>query len=204
MAKLFETYNQFNELMTPTKVRIFCRICYANIWEPKSILGSEPKYSVSCLIDKEDKKALALIQKAIEAAKEDGKTKCWGGKIPTGSNFKVPLHDGDIERADDETYAGMMYINANSKSAPDVVDRKKRPITDPMMVGSGDYCMVTINFAPFNANGANKGVGGYLSNIQLAVRGERLAGKASADKDFSELPGDDDDDVLSGELPDYI
>ena len=51
MAKLFETYNQFNELMTPTKVRVFCRICYANIWEPKSILGSEPKYSVSCLID---------------------------------------------------------------------------------------------------------------------------------------------------------
>ena len=49
MSKLYETYNKFNEAMTATKVRVFCRICYANIWEPKSILGSEPKFSVSCL-----------------------------------------------------------------------------------------------------------------------------------------------------------
>ena len=40
MSKLYETYNKFNEAMTATKVRVFCRICYANIWEPKSILGS--------------------------------------------------------------------------------------------------------------------------------------------------------------------
>ena len=30
-----------------TKVIIPCRISFANIWEPKSINGSEEKYSVS-------------------------------------------------------------------------------------------------------------------------------------------------------------
>ena len=203
MSKLYETYNKFNEAMTATKVRVFCRICYANIWEPKSILGSEPKYSVSCLFDKEDKKSIDLIQKAIEAAKEQGKTKCWGGKIPTGPSFKLALRDGDDERGDDPSYNGQMFVNATSKEAPQIVDRKKQIITDPLQVGSGDYCMVTINFFPFNANGASRGVAAGLSNIQLAAHGERLSGKASADKDFDELPGDDED-ALDGELPDYI
>ncbi len=202
MGKLFETYNKFNEAKSATKVRVFCRLCYANIWEPKSILGSEPKYSVSCLFDKEDTASLALVKKAIEAAKEDGKSK-FGEKFATGSSFKYPLHDGDVDRADDAVYEGMMFLNATSKSAPEIVGRKKEPITDPMMVGSGDYAMVTINFGPYNANGASKGVGAYLSNIQFAVHGDRLSGKTSAAKDFDELPGEDD--YASGsDVPDFI
>lgn len=204
MSKLYETYNQFNEAITATKVRVFCRICYANIWEPKSIMGSDPKYSVACLIDKEDKKSVELVQKAIEAAKEVGKTKCWGGKIPASPTFKLPFRDADAEGIDDATYQGHMFVNATSKDAPEVVNRKRQPITDPMQVGSGDYCMVTINFYPFNANNTSKGVAAGLSNIQLAVHGERLSGKAPASKDFTDLPGDDDEDVLSGALPDFI
>ena len=203
MAKLFETYNKFNEAKNSTKVRVFCRICYANIWEPKSILGSEPKYSVSCLFDKEDETTLGLIAEAVEAAKEAGKEK-WGEKFLKAPKFKLPVHDGNIDRPDDGAYEGMMYINATSKDQPEVVDRRKNPITDPMMVGSGDYCMVTLNFAPYNAENTNKGIGAYLSNIQLAAHGERLSGKSSADKDFDVLPGDDDEDILDGELPDFI
>lgn len=203
MSKLYETYNKFNEAMTATKVRVFCRICYANIWEPKSILGSEMKYSVSCLFDKEDTKSIELIEKAIEAAKEQGRTKYWGGKIPTGPSFRAGLRDGDKEREKDPSYNGQMFVNATSTEAPQIVDRKKQIITDPLQVGSGDYCMVTINFFPFNKGSASRGVAAGLSNIQLAVHGERLSGKATADKDFDELPGDDED-TLDGELPDYI
>ena len=39
--------NQNNQTQA-TKVIIPCRISFANIWEPKSINGSEEKYSVSC------------------------------------------------------------------------------------------------------------------------------------------------------------
>jgi hypothetical protein len=70
---------------------------------------------------------------------EVGQSKRWGGKIP--ANLKLPLHDGDTERGDDENYEGMMYFNATSKDAPQIVDRKVQPILDPMECGSGDYSM---------------------------------------------------------------
>ena len=38
------------------------RWSYANIWEPKSINGGTPKYSVSLIIPKSDTKTIAKIQ----------------------------------------------------------------------------------------------------------------------------------------------
>ena len=182
-----------------TKVVIPCRISFANIWEPKAINGGEEKYSVSCLIPKGDKKTLARIQKAIEAAKEDGKTRKWGGKIPP--NLKLPLRDGDIDRPDDENYENCYFLNATSKEAPQVVDRKVNPILDPMTVYSGCYCNVSVNFYAFNANG-NRGVAAGLGNIQFVRDGERLSGRASADADFDAL--EDDEEVLGEDMPDYL
>ena len=188
----------------PTKVLIPCRISFANIWEPKSINGSEEKYSVSCIIPKSDKQTLACISKAVEAAKKAGVSKKWNGKLPP--NLKLPLRDGDIDRPDDEAYAGSMFVNASSKEAPQIVDRHVQPIIDPMECGSGDYCNVSVNFYPFNANG-NRGVAAGLGNIQKIRNGERLAGKSSAASDFSELEEDEDtEDIFSGEddVPDYL
>ena len=190
--------NQKN--FSATKMVIPCRISFANIWEPKAINGGDEKYSVSCLIPKSDKKTLARIQKAVEAAKEDGKTRKWSGKIPP--NLKLPLRDGDIDRPDDENYEDCYFLNASSKDAPQVVDRKVNPVLDPMMVYSGCYCNVSINFYAFNANG-NRGVAAGLGNIQFVRDGERLSGKASADADFDALE-DDDEDVLGGDMPDYL
>ena len=190
--------NQKN--FSATKVVIPCRISFANIWEPKAINGGDEKYSVSCLIPKSDKKTLARIQKAVEAAKEDGKARKWSGKIPP--NLKLPLRDGDIDRPDDENYEECYFLNASSKDAPQVVDRKVNPVLDPMMVYSGCYCNVSVNFYAFNANG-NRGVAVGLGNIQFVRDGERLSGKASADADFDALE-DDDEDVLGGDMPDYL
>jgi hypothetical protein len=183
-----------------TKVVIPCRISFANIWQPKSINGSEEKYSVSCLIPKSDKATLMKIHKAIEAAKEDGKTRKWNGKIPP--NLKLPLRDGDIERPDDENYAGHMFLNATSKEAPQIVDRRVQPIMDAMECGSGDYCNVSVNFYPFNANG-NRGVAAGLGNIQKVKDGERLSGRTNAASDFEEL-ADDENDVFGDDVPDYL
>ena len=190
--------NQKN--FSATKMVIPCRISFANIWEPKAINGGDEKYSVSCLIPKSDKKTIARIQKAVEAAKEDGKTRKWSGKIPP--NLKLPLRDGDIDRPDDENYEDCYFLNASSKDAPQVVDRKVNPVLDPMMVYSGCYCNVSVNFYAFNANG-NRGVAAGLGNIQFVRDGERLSGKASADADFDALE-DDDEDVLGGGMPDYL
>ena len=191
-----------NKSTSLTKVIIPCRISFANIWEPKSINGGEEKYSVALLIPKTDKATLSKIHKAIEAAKEDAKAKKWGGKIPT--NLKLPLRDGDIDRPDDENYAGHMFVNATSKDAPQIVDRKVQPILDPMECGSGDYCNVSVNFYGFAASG-NRGVAAGLGNIQKVKDGERLAGKASASSDFDEIEGEDDGtDVFGEDVPDYL
>ncbi len=184
-----------------TKVVVPCRISFANIWEPKSINGSDEKYSVSLLIPKEDKATLAKIHKAIEAAKETAKSKKWNGKIPP--NLKLPIHDGDIDRPDDENYAGHFFFNATSKDSPQIVDRKVQPIIDPMECGSGDYCNVSVNFYGFAASG-NKGVAAGLQNIQLVRHGERLAGKPSASSDFVEIEGEEEVDNLGDDLPDYL
>ena len=185
---------------SPTKIVVPCRISFANIWEPHSINGSDPKYSVSCLIPKSDKKTLAKINAAVEAAKEDAKSKKWGGKIPP--NLKLPLRDGDIERPDDENYASCMFLNANSTDKPGIVDRSVNPILDPMQVYSGCYCNVSLSVYGFNSNG-NRGIACGLGNIQWLKDGERLSGKADAASDFEAV--DDDAEVLpEDEVPDYL
>ena len=179
-----------NKISSATKVVIPCRISFANIFEAKSINGGEAKYSVSCLIPKEDKKTLLAIHKAVEAAKEDGKTRKWGGKIPP--NLKLPLRDGDTER-DDDAYADCYFINANSKTAPQIVDKHVRPILDRSEVYSGVYAHVSLSFYAFNTNG-NKGVACGLGNIQKVRDGEPLGGRTNASAEFETL---EDEDFLS-------
>ena len=179
-----------NNTAPATKVVVPCRISFANIWEARSINGGDEKYSVSLLIPKDDKKTLAAIDKAIAAAKEAAKSKKWGGKIP--ANLKLPMHDGDIDRPDDENYSEHMFFNATSKDAPQIVDRHVQPILDPMECGSGDYCNVSVNFYGFAASG-NRGVAAGLQNIQLVRHGERLAGRPSASSDFESIEGEDEE-----------
>ncbi|MCD7825524.1 MAG: DUF2815 family protein [Clostridiaceae bacterium] len=190
--------------LAPTKVVVPCRLSFANIWSPKATLSGDEKYSVSCIIPKSDKKTLMALHKAIEAAKEDGRTKKWGGKIPP--NLKLPLRDGDIDRPDDECYADAMFFNASSKDAPQIVDRRVQPITDQMAVYSGCYCNVSVNAYAFSVSG-NRGVAMGLGNIQFLADGERLSGKSSAESDFEEV-ADEEEDILGGmdgeDIPDYL
>ena len=167
------------------------RLSYEHVWEPASINGSNPKYSVSLIIPKDDVKTIAAINQAVENAIKDGAAK-FGGKIPPKGALKLPLRDGDTER-DDEAYRNAYFVNANSTTAPQIVDRTVQPILDRSEVYSGCYARVSINFYAFNSNG-NKGVACGLGNIQKVRDGEPLGGKTSAADDFST---DLDDDFLS-------
>ncbi len=179
-----------------TKVVIPCRISFANIWEPKSVNGGDEKYSVSCVIAKTDEETIGRIKRAVEAAKEEGRSK-WNGKIP--ANLKLPLRDGDMERPDDETYKNTVFVNAASKEPPQIVDRRKNPVTDHSTVYSGCYCNVSINFYAFNVSG-NRGIAAGLGNIQFVSDGERLSGRASAETDFEDLG----EIEIPGEAQDFL
>ena len=167
------------------------RLSYANVWEPVSINGGTPKYSVSLIIPKSDTKTIEAINAAVDTAIKEGAAK-FGGKIPNKAALKLPLRDGDVER-DDEAYKGAYFVNANSTSAPQIVDRAVQPILDRSEVYSGCYARVSINLYAFNSSG-NRGIACGLGNIQKVRDGEPLGGKSSAAADFAT---DLDDDFLS-------
>lgn len=171
------------------------RWSYANVWEAKSINGGTPKFSVSLIIPKSDTRTIAKLKAAIEAAYREGEAKLKGnGKtVPPLSAIKTPLRDGDTERPDDPAYANAYFINANSSTAPGIVDADRQPILDRSEVYSGVYGRASINFYAFNSNG-NRGIACGLNNLQKIRDGEPLGGKSRAEDDFdTEI----DEDFLS-------
>jgi|SRR5690625_512820 len=171
------------------------RWSYANVWEAKSINGGTPKFSVSLIIPKSDTRTLDKIKAAIEAAYKEGEAKLKGNgrSVPALSAIKTPLRDGDLERPDDEAYADSYFVNANSATAPGVVDANLDPIIERSEVYSGVYGRASINFYAFNSNG-NKGIACGLNNLQKIKDGESLGGKSRAEDDFATSV---DDDFLS-------
>jgi hypothetical protein len=171
------------------------RWSYANVWEAKSINGGTPKFSVSLIIPKSDTRTIAKIKAAIEAAYREGEAKLKGnGKtMPPLSAIKTPLRDGDTERPDDPAYANAYFINANSATAPGIVDANLQPILERSEVYSGVYGRASINFYAFNSNG-NKGIACGLNNLQKIRDGEPLGGKSRAEDDFAT---EIDEDFLS-------
>lgn len=176
------------------------RWSYCNAWEPKAINGGTPKYSVSLIIPKSDKATIAKIRAAIEAAYKDGETKLKGNgrSVPPLASLKTPLRDGDRERPDDPAYANAYFVNANSNTAPGIVDADRQEIIDHSEVYSGVYGRASINFYAFNSNG-NKGIACGLNHLQKIRDGEPLGGRTRAEDDFAEDYEDDygNDDFLS-------
>ena len=186
-----------NKIQNPTKVitGVNTRWSYANVWDAKSINGGAPKFSVSLIIPKSDTVTVNKIKAAIQAAYEEGEGKLKGnGKfVPALDAIKNPLRDGDKERPGDAAYANSYFINANSATAPGVVDADRNPIMDRSEVYSGVYGRASVNFYAFNSNG-NRGIACGLNNLQKIRDGEPLGGKSRAEDDFAT---ESDDDFLS-------
>lgn len=162
------------------------RLSYANIFEPRSFNGSDPKYSVSLIIPKSDEQLVDTIKQAIKNAAERDKGK-FNGKVPAG--LRHPLRDGDEERPEDEAYADSYFVNANSTKAPAVVSTEKDINTGKAIrlgendVYSGCFARVSLDFYGYNTAG-NKGIACGLGNIQKVDDGPRLGGGSSAEEDF--------------------
>ena len=69
-----------NKVKNPMKVITGpnTRWSYCNVWQPKSINGGTPKYSVSLIIPKSDTVTINKIKAAIEAAYKEGEAKLKG------------------------------------------------------------------------------------------------------------------------------
>lgn len=180
---------KFNKKIKDTSVRLGeVRFSYTAVFQPKkNDDGTPSKYGVCIIIPKEDTETVNLVKEAIDAAKQRGKMEKWGGKIP--ANVKSCLRDGDIDREDDEAFAGCYFLNASSRNKPGVKVLEDGVVSDALDEEdfySGCYGAVTLDFFPYESSG-NKGVGAGLNNVIKTRDGDRLSGGRSADEDFADL-----------------
>ena len=169
-----------------------CRLSYAHVWEPSRMSEEDPlKFSACIIVPKSDKTTIAKINRAVDAAIQDGIKSKWGGKKP--AKLKLPLRDGDEERPEDDAFAGSYFFNANARRQPGIVDMSRQDVLDSSKVYSGCYCRFSVDFYPFN--GKQNGVAAGLNNIQLVCDGTPLSGGSRAEDDFDDDFSDDDGDL---------
>lgn len=175
-----------------TEVRVPCRISYAHVIDT----DKNDNYSCSLLIPKSDVKTIEAVNKAVEAAITDGKSKLANKDgVINKRTLKLPLRDADEEGKTGD-YANMMFLNAKSKHRPEVVNRHKEVIYDAKDIYSGCYCNVIVNFYAFAVEG-NKGIAASLGNIQKVRDGEKLGfGGTSAKEDFDDYEDEEDAEDL--------
>lgn len=166
------------------------RLSYVFVDKPKKQKNGELKYQVAAIVDPDDTKTVKAIKAAISAAREDGVSRLWGGKLP--KKYVSPLKLGDDKEEVTEEYEGMLYFNATSKNKPGLVKRNGKEC-DEGDIYSGCIARLDINCYPFNVDG-NIGVGVGLNNIMFVKDGERLAGSASASTAFADYFEEDDDE----------
>ena len=176
-------------------------ISFPNIFEPAEDLSGRLMYSCTLLINKTDKKMVEAILREIEKAKERGKQRVWGGKIPRFTY--APLRDGDKEIAEElkdkgKGYEGRFFFNPKSDTRPGIVGPDLSPIMDKDQIYAG--CIVHADVSPYPyKNGGNCGIGWWLNNIMLVKEcdpEDRLDGKQKAEVAFAEFATDNEDSTF--------
>lgn len=185
------------------------RLSYANIWSPVQARDKrgnergEPKFSVALLIDKRDKKNRRTLADAVKEVMSDPKlARVNPNKLDKG------IRDGDekyVGEGDDilDGYEGHIYINAKAGEThpPQIVDNRRRPITDESKVYSGCYANVFVSVYAYDNE--SSGVGFGLLGIQKTADGDPLGSTFSSDM-FDEFDAEyEDDDDIGGQFDDF-
>lgn len=97
-------------------------LSFANIFEPKSIMGGEPKFSASLIYDIADVEGIKSVQHVISAVAAEK----WGQNVP--SSLKVCLRSGAEKDGVDGYGPDTMFVSASSSSRPTVVNRDRTPV----------------------------------------------------------------------------
>lgn len=166
--------------------------------------SNDPKYRVTVIIDKKDKKNLKKIKDALGVAYQEGvkSPKMWNGAKPKIK--KNPLHDGD-ELNDKgepkgEELKGKMHFTASSNRPVQVIDKSGRVLESDDDFYGGCIGSIIVKAAAYKNQSV--GVGLYVNAICKTDDGERFGGggKVNAQEAFSDLLesdgmfGDDDDE----------
>lgn len=177
------------------------RFSYAHVFEPQSIEGSEPKYSVTLLIPKADKITCDKIRAAMKEAADNYRNRNGANSLPPKPTNT--LHDGDGVRPNGEAFGpeckGCYVITVSSKTKPVICDAFKNEITDPNEFYSGCYGRASVNFYGYNSHG-KKGISAGLLAVQKLHDGDPFGTVGSADDfddEYEDIEEIDGDDILS-------
>lgn len=179
------------------KAVVHGRLSFAHLWEPHALdPKSTPKYQTVLLIPKDDEATYNALQAAVNAAKEDGRSRLWNNRIP--SRLDIGLRDGD-QKADDaaaegkdmEGFRGYWFINAKAGKPVPVNDVTNSPITDHDKVYSGAWAYISVSAFAYS-NSGNNGVSFGLNAVMKTYDDTRLGGDGGGAADFEgmEIPQD--------------
>jgi hypothetical protein len=164
--------------------------------------NSEPRYSASFLISKEDKTTLEDINAAVLAvAKEKFADKAQTMLKSFKANpQKFCLKDGDevVTKKGDLIAPGYFVIAAHrreAEGAPTLIDRSRAPLTKE----SGKLyagCFVNASIDLWAQDGTYSGVRCTLLGVQFAKDGDSFGGSRPASPDEFEVLDTDEDDAF--------
>ena len=162
------------------------------------------------IIPKKDKRTIAKIEKAIEAASQ----KKFGKKALKNSKaFGYPLRDGDKEAKEGslpesmnpKDVKGCYFVNSSAFKLPQLVDADNEKVEDiedrEAMLLSGFYFKVSLTFKGYDNE--SKGVRAELNNVMFVKEGDRLDGGMDAENEDWGDEGDPDDENDGGNGGDF-
>lgn len=172
------------EVQTRNLITPYARLSYPALLEPKTKPNStELAYSCSLVFPKGTD-----LSKLYAAAHAAGIAKFGEAKyqqlIKLGK-IRTPFRTDGDEKGYPE---GSVYLNASSKTRPQIVDQRLQPVVtdDEQGIYAGCWVRASINFYGYDTQG-NKGVGVGLNNVQKVRDDARFDGRRAAAQEFSAI-----------------
>lgn len=185
--------------MSKMNERVFirnARLSYPALDKPRSssfdAAGADPKYQATFLMEPSNPSV-----QAIWAAVQTVAAAEFGDKAAAilKSADKVPLRRGDDKESVPDGYAGMLYLTAKNKNAPELRDANPRiMVTGEQAIRekfvAGYYVNGFVDIYPYsvkNANGAilKSGIAASLVSVQFCRYADAFAGSAKpAESDY--------------------
>lgn len=175
----------------PSKLKLEdVRLSFPDIWEPKSVNNSAPKYSAHFLIDKKEQADLIKLLRATiyTAAKEHFGEKT--DELFKKKKIAVCLHDGS-EKDDMAGYGeDVMYLSSSSAKRPLVIDRDRSPLTKDDRRPYGGCQVNAIVRIWVQDNEFGKRVNCELLGVQFFKDGEPFGAAPISPDEFEDLGGE--------------
>lgn len=177
------------------------RLSYVNVFQPY-----EKTYCLHAIIPPTHP-AVALIKEAQrKAAAFAWKDKALDVLTQLAAQDRLCLHSGDITKAGQDGYAGMVFVSANGKVKPKIlVTRNGANVeiaeNDPCAPYSGCYGNVIVDVWPQVSTEWGKRINAQLTGVQFTKHGDRFGGGRVAKLDEFGLAPTDADGPAPGGAP---